>query len=351
MATSLTTPEAACATCWCKDVEIPAAVLDRVPANARGSACICAACCNAGMDNPVDNPTLATGVTKVLDPGGREAVQLEAGGQRVLIAMTGAQVLSWHTGIGEQGESDVLWTASEPKYESHKPVRGGVPVVFPWFGDHATDATKPAHGFARSLDWQLAASAAAEITLECRDSDQTSALWDHAFRLQLRIALGSTEGSSLRIEMKVENTSAQAFSFEQALHTYFATGDIQQASVHGLENVPFVEHAREPIAEWDPSQPIRFGAETDRVFQGVPDRIELRASALQRAVRLQTNNARSAIVWNPWPNKTARLSQMHTDDWRSFCCIESANVGDNRVELSPGESHTMTLKLSAARAR
>tara|TARA_R110002072_G_scaffold241027_8_gene399694 strand:- start:47925 stop:48983 length:1059 start_codon:yes stop_codon:yes gene_type:complete len=334
---SANSPSANCAdasvTCWCKSLEIPKELLAKLPEAARGIACICQGCSNAAMSEP------AQGVRKTIDPGGREAMQLTANGQTVLISHTGAQVLSWQTDGG-----DVLWTASAPEYAAGKPVRGGVPVVFPWFGDHKSDPSKPAHGFARSIDWHCSVRDAASATFSCGDTPATRAMWDYAFRAELTVSLTDT----LQIAMTITNTDDREFSFEQALHTYLSVGDIHEASVHGLQGVPVVEHAREPEGEWDQSAPIRFRAETDRVFQQVPDELMLQAPALDRTVTLRTSNSRSTIVWNPWPNKTARLSQMHADDWQSFVCVESANAFENAVRLAPGASHEMTLTLSVA---
>jgi len=272
------------------------------------------------------------------DPGGREAWQLERGDDRVVVAATGAQVLSWH-----RPDGDVLWTATYPKFEAGKPVRGGVPIVFPWFGDHA-DADKPAHGFARGLEWRRDEAADdAELVLIASDDETTRATWPHAFRLSLRVALQD----ALRLTMTVENTGDAPFTFEQALHTYYSVGDVLQASVHGLEGVPFVEHAKAPEGDWDPSQPLHFRAETDRVFQGTPDVVHIEAPKLQRKVTLRSSGAKSAIVWNPWPEKTARLSQMDLDDYKHFCCVETANVKENAITLAEGERHTLELTIEA----
>jgi glucose-6-phosphate 1-epimerase len=107
------------------------------------------------------------------------------------------------------------------------------------------------------------------------------------------------------------------------------------------------ETASAPETGWDPRAPLHFRAETDRVFHGTPDRLELRAPTLKHTVVLHSKNARSAIVWNPWPAKTAKLSQMAADDWTKFCCIETANVKSEALELAPGATHTMTLRLQA----
>jgi glucose-6-phosphate 1-epimerase len=280
---------------------------------------------------------LPPGVSSVKDPGGRDALQLDGPGGSLLLALHGAQVLSWRSPHGE-----VLWCGSKAEYAPGKPVRGGIPLVFPWFGDHPSDKKLPAHGFARNLTWRLVtARPGPEVVLETNDDVETRAMWAHAFGLQFTVSLAQ----DARFTLTVENRGTTAFRCEEALHTYFAVGDIHTASVHGLQGVPHIEAAADPEGAWDKQAPLQFRAETDRVFQGVPDRLELRAPALRRTVTLQTTNARSAIVWNPWPVKTARLSGLAADDWKQFCCIESANVKSNAVTVAPGESHSLSLTL------
>ena len=284
---------------------------------------------------------LPTGVTRTQDPGGRDALRLDGAGGTVLVSLCGAQVLSWHAPGG-----DVLWTASKPEFAPGKPVRGGIPVVFPWFGDHPTDKKLPAHGFARTLTWRVhSATAGPRLVLATQDDATTRAMWPHAFALQFVVELRR----ELRLELVVENRGSTPFRCEEALHTYFTVGDVHSASVHGLEGVTHTETAVAPEGPWDQNAPLRFRAETDRVFHGTPDRLELRAPAVGRLVTLQSQHARSAIVWNPWPAKTAKLSQMAADDWTKFCCIETANVKQHALELAPGARHTLALTIGCTR--
>ncbi len=280
---------------------------------------------------------LPPGITRVEDPGGRPALRLQAHDSSVLVALQGAQVLSWRSPLGE-----VLWWGANAEFAPGKPVRGGVPLVFPWFGDHPSDRQLPAHGFARNLAWSLAAARPdPEIELEVTDDAGTRAMWPHPFTLKLAVALGDR----LRLRLTVANTGAAPLRCEQALHSYFAVGDVRQAAVHGLEGVASTEQAAAPERSWDRGAPLQFRAETDRIFHGTPDRLELRAPALRRAIDFASTNARSAIVWNPWPAKAARLSGMTGDDWLRFCCVETANVRQHAVELAPGASHTLALAL------
>jgi glucose-6-phosphate 1-epimerase len=276
--------------------------------------------------------------TECTDPGGRDALRLQAGLDEVLIARCGAQVLSWrHRG------QDVLWQASRAEYAPGRAVRGGAPVVFPWFGHHRTEPSLPQHGFVRTLDWQLDGTGpGARAVFALEDDERTRALWPHRFWLELAVTLGD----GLQIALTIMNRGDQPFACEAALHTYLAVGDVRTAAVHGLEGVPFVEHAAEPEAAWDPQAPLRFRAETDRVFQQMPARVALHTPALGRTITLHAPAARSAIVWTPWPNKAARLSQLGPDDWQRFVCIEHGLVHGGALRLVPGQTHVMALALA-----
>jgi len=315
--------------CWCQAVRLPAK--SQPPLVAERAGCLCAACLEA---------IGAEGVFPTRDPGGRAALRLRHGRHSALIALCGAQVLDFR-----DGDTDLLWTAGAASYLPGKPVRGGIPLVFPWFGDHPTDTGKPAHGFARNLDWQLAqATAAASIELVTDSNTATLRLWPHHFRLRFGAAL---QDAGLELFLQATNTDAAPWRGELALHSYFAVGDVHTASVHGLENVPFTEHAAAPAAGIDPMVPLRFTAETDRIYQGVPPRIAIAAPALDRRLLLESN-ASSAIVWNPWAAKAARLPQLAAGDWQHFVCVESGDVRQAAWTLQPGESRRLTLRMAAA---
>jgi glucose-6-phosphate 1-epimerase len=285
-------------------------------------------------------PDLPAGVTHARDRGGRAAFRLQGRGGEALVTLLGAHVQWWRTAAGD----DVLWTSAQATYEPGMATRGGVPIVFPWFGAHPHDPKAPAHGFARIATWRLAAARPGPaIELDLGDDAATRAQWPHAFRLRFTVDLAET----LRVELRVENTGRAPFAFEEALHTYFAVGDVHSAELRGLAGTPWDEFAAAPEPDVPAGEPLRFRAETDRIFRGVPDRLELRAPALRRTIAITTNGARSAVVWNPWPAKAARMPQMGADEWTRFVCVESANVRRDAVELAPGASQRLGLSIAA----
>src|SRR6266568_3055263 len=47
------------------------------------------------------------------------------------------------------GGSPLLFMSRHSHFAPGKPIRGGVPVIFPWFGPHPSRPDFPAHGIAR----------------------------------------------------------------------------------------------------------------------------------------------------------------------------------------------------------
>src|SRR6266478_3483069 len=56
------------------------------------------------------------------------------------------------TDFQKKGEAPLLFTSQFSRFTHAQPIRGGVPVIFPWFGDREGE---PAHGFARVSPWEL----------------------------------------------------------------------------------------------------------------------------------------------------------------------------------------------------
>lgn len=78
-------------------------------------------------------------------------------GPSVELLLYGATVLSWKSGSNRNPEPiERLFVSSTAALDGSKPVRGGIPVVFPCFGapSHPEHAKLGQHGFARSETWK-----------------------------------------------------------------------------------------------------------------------------------------------------------------------------------------------------
>ena len=103
-------------------------------------------------------------------------------GDSALVALHGAQVLSWVAGGCER-----LYLSPQAVFDGQAAIRGGIPLCFPQFNQRGPLAK---HGFARNLPWQALAGAGSDQTvLRLTDNAQTRAWWPHAFAAELALTL------------------------------------------------------------------------------------------------------------------------------------------------------------------
>jgi glucose-6-phosphate 1-epimerase len=250
----------------------------------------------------------------------------------------GAHVTDWtpaHAG------RPVLWMSSRSAFRPDKAIRGGVPICFPWFGGHPSDSTAPAHGFARLAAWTLADvvddGGVVTVTLTFDTAAYASPRWPHHARARYRVGFGGT----LDMRLDVENVGQRPFSFEEALHTYLAVGDIGQAEVTGLESTDYLDKVDGFARKHQGAEPVLFTAETDRVYLDTASACRIVDRAWSRTIEVGKSGSRTTVVWNPWAAKAAGYSDFGPDEWRGMLCVETANVGAAAVHLEPGGVHAM----------
>ncbi|MFV3413187.1 D-hexose-6-phosphate mutarotase [Pseudomonas nitroreducens] len=266
-----------------------------------------------------------------------------------LIAQQGAQLLSYQP----HEQPPLVWLSETAEYRHGQSVRGGVPVCWPWFGNldrnpvdirTAYQGDKPpAHGLVRALDWQLDDIADEQGRLSVHfsfDASQGLPGWAHSARLELVMRFGER----LILEMTTHNLGDKPLPLTQALHTYFAVSDCRQISIEGLQGNRYLD-AMENWGERQQHGVIRVTGETDRVYLDVEKTLVIQDPLWERGIHVKAGGSRSAVVWNPWIDKAARLSQMPDDAWTEMLCIETARVMDDAMSVAPRRSETMSVEI------
>jgi glucose-6-phosphate 1-epimerase len=270
-----------------------------------------------------------------------------------IVALQGAQVLHYQLRAADgqrQGSRPLIWLSDQVAYQRGQSLRGGVPVCWPWFGDLIRNpepvrkqfslAQAPAHGLVRGENWLLEKfdrnNDATRVTLRYPATDLLAGI-----NLRLEISVGAT----LQMVLRTTNSSDRSFTFSQALHTYFAIGDIHRTEVRGLETSPYIETLKN-WAEKKQNGPIVFNGETDRIYLHTPESIQIHDPVWQREIHLRSTGSKSAVIWNPWIEKSKRLSQFAPDAWQQMLCVETANVMHDCVNLLPGQNHALSLTIS-----
>ena len=262
-----------------------------------------------------------------------------------LVFLQGAHIAEWVPA----GQSPVIWMSEQAIYEAGKALRGGVPICFPWFGANAEHKDFPAHGFARTKEFKYLgarlADGRAELEFGLEDDDATYPLFPHAFEARLRVAFGKT----LSLAFSVTNRGSSAFSFEEALHSYFHVADVRHVAVIGLQGAAYHDKVL-GMAEFNEAAPeLRLTGETDRVYESAAA-CTIVDLAGKRSLRVEKANSQSTVVWNPWSERAAQMADFGADAWPQMLCVESANVGSSRISLAPGDGHTLRVEINVSGA-
>jgi len=261
---------------------------------------------------------------------GLEVIVLEHPRCSASIALQGAHILSFQP----HGQADLLWLSPKASFAEGKAVRGGIPVCAPWFGPHSKDTDKPQHGFARNLPWELleVQQSDSDVVLRFQLDSTAEQLRLHPWPLKLTLEM--TFSDSLSLSMSVEhleggaNTHSMPFSW--ALHTYFATHDIAQTRIRGLNE----------------EQDYTFRGEVDQILTQIPEHQSIVCDGVAGSIEIYGQNCPSAIVWNPGPEKAASMVDLGKEHYASFVCVERGAAKADSWLIPVGETRQAQLTLS-----
>ncbi|MFT4246886.1 MAG: D-hexose-6-phosphate mutarotase [Pseudomonas sp.] len=281
-----------------------------------------------------DLPGLSAG-----DFHGFPALRVQTPFSSAAISLFGGQLLSFVP----DGGQDLLWLSPLAR-QPPTPIRGGVPVCWPYFGKQGQRADAPAHGFARTAQWRLLeASAESDGTL--RLVLAPPAFDDLPLRLRMQLRIGRT----LEQTLITENTATAPVCFTQALHSYFRVGDALEVDVQGLDGLDYLDKyedyatAHRQHGAWnlrDPRDPGR----SDRIYTGAAGRYVLADPVLGRRIAIATAGSRTLVAWNPGEQGGAGMADVGPH-WRQYVCLEAANAGPEVIELAPGGRHALAQTL------
>lgn len=255
------------------------------------------------------------------------------------ISLHGGHVVSWQP---KHQVEPVLWVSKSVKFIPGKAIRGGVPICWPWFGAHLTDAKLPGHGYARISPWEVVSvhfldGGATEMTLSLPDNDSSRLHCANMARLSVRI----TVGDKLEVALTTSNIGGQEFVLTEGLHTYFQISDIARIRVLGLEGCEYVDLVRENARQQQVG-PVLFEGELGRIYGNTKATCVIEDVPFNRRIIVEKSGSLSTAVWNPWAEKAATMDDVSLGGWREMVCVESANALGNVVTVKAYETHTMT---------
>lgn len=275
-------------------------------------------------------------------PGGLVRVVVSTPAAEASLYLQGAHLTHWTP----RRHRPVLFLSPKTLFTPGKAIRGGVPIIFPWFGPRSDGKPGPAHGFARTIEWTVEAArlhddGKLQITLALSPNDVTRGFGYAGFHLRFSVTIGA----QLEVELEACNDSNETLTYEEALHAYFAIGDIHQASISGLEGTTYIDKTDGFKRKTVGGEPIRITKETDQVHLNTRAGCVVHDPVWNRRIIIEKAGSDSTVVWNPWVDKTKGMADMAPDSWKEMICVETANAADNAVRLLPGASHKLTASI------
>jgi D-hexose-6-phosphate mutarotase len=183
---------------------------------------------------------------------------------------------------------------------------------------------------------------ACAMSLELASNDITRAIWPNDFVLRFTVAADK----KLTMSLSVSNTGNAPFSFEEAMHTYLAVGDVRKSKITGLSGIEYIDKVDNFAHKKQGTEPIVITGETDRVYLNTRSTCIVEDSAWGRKLSVAKENSDATVVWNPWIAKAKAMADFGDDEWPGMVCVETCNVADHAITLEPGKSHVMTAIVS-----
>ncbi len=256
------------------------------------------------------------------------------------ISLHGAHVLSYKP----TGKEDLIWMSSKTAFNGKAPLRGGIPICWPWFGA----VGEPGHGFARINEWKLAEHRENEhgviVVLELQENEETLAIWPYKFKTRLYVEIGDT----LKVSLEVCNTDEKAWTFSGALHTYLNVGDITKVTTTGMGSEYIDKLQDSKLCQGDDT--LVLTDTIDRIYTMPQPQVIVTDPVLKRALTIENSGHNSAVLWNPWAQGATAMNDMPDDGYMTMFCVEStvfAPCLSAGQTLQPNEQHRLTTTISA----
>lgn len=254
------------------------------------------------------------------------------------IALQGGHIFDFQL----KGKRALLWLSKDSYFEKGKAIRGGIPICWPWFGAHKSDATLPNHGFARTSLWKHIKTdeindQQTKVTLQLKSSNETLKIWPYLFELNLEISIGE----KLSVSLTTKNLDIKPFAISQALHSYLLIDDINEVYIDGLDQKRYYNKVDDSFNNLQDGK-LFFVAETDRIYQGISSAVKLHDK--KDLISLSTKGSQTVVIWNPGEALAAKMPDL--SDHKTMLCIESANTLDDELLIQPNDTHKLTTVIS-----
>jgi glucose-6-phosphate 1-epimerase len=302
------------------------------------------------------------------------------------VYLFGATITSW-----KRAGKEMLLLSELAIFDGKKAIRGGIPLVFPQFGQ--PNPSMPQHGLARTMQWKFIFSQRDESSITAflllQGDAEMLKLWPHSFILVYEIVLAP---NSLTTRLHIINPSGDAFPCQCLLHTYLKVKDIRNLIIRGFQNTCYIDKLENGAMAIDERDEVLIAQEVDRIYlrsaadprenstqlyysnselPAVPFMTVLCSAARTSEPELwesltdldlrdrlhyaEEDFAKGSLVplgvdrvlWNAWIDKSRALADLQDTAYMEYVCVEPGLVSEAVVVL-PGRRLTLSQTLQCS---
>src|ERR1700761_7018030 len=230
-------------------------------------------------------------------PGGLTRATITSEAATAEVYLQGGQVAHWQAA---RAAHTVLVRSEKPHSEAGKAIRGGVPLVFPWFAERKGGLPGGMHGFARTLPWEVAATElrpeGVALSFKLLPNQTTRDVGFDHFVLVYEVVVGA----ALSLTLEVANVGDSPLTLEEALHAYYSVSDVRQVEVSGLGDTDYLDRADNAKPKHQGPGAIRFAGETDQLPMNTRSAVTISDPGWRRRIVIEKRGSESTVAWNPW---------------------------------------------------
>ncbi|CUA77431.1 Putative glucose-6-phosphate 1-epimerase [Rhizoctonia solani] len=259
-------------------------------------------------------------------------------GSSVEILLYGATVLSWKASPTAEPARERLFVSKKAILDGSKPVRGGIPIAFPFFGPPSKPEHQKMgqHGFARSTLWKwdsvvMDNETGVAVRLVLEPTPEIKEVFPNPFHLAYVVTLTPHQ---LSTDLHVTNTGNEPLTYQALLHTYFEA-DAATCTVSPLKGLTYIDKTKNYAENIETRDEVPVKEYTDAVYKnGGGKYIGKWAGG---GIEVKAVGFKDVVVWNPQAEAGSKIGDLHEGAWDNYVCIEPGTASYWET-LAPGAS-------------
>ncbi|KDN50312.1 hypothetical protein RSAG8_01648, partial [Rhizoctonia solani AG-8 WAC10335] len=242
-----------------------------------------------------------------------------AAGSTVEILFYGATIVSWKASRTAEPPRERLFVSNKAILDGSKPVRGGIPIAFPFFGPPSKPEHQKMgqHGFTRSTVWKwdsvvMDNEAGVAVRLVLEPTPEIKEVFPNPFHLAYVVTLTAHQ---LSTDLHVTNNGTEPLTYQALLHTYFAA-DAATCTVSPLKGLTYIDKTKNLAESVETRDEVPVNEYTDAVYKNGGGKYVGKWTG--GGIEVKAVGFKDVVIWNPQAEAGRKIADLHEGAWETL---------------------------------